>query len=73
LFQGYTAAHFAAAWGQVESLRALIENGANVQLKNSYNETARDIAQRYSKYSCIEYIDWSGEMTDLSRVIFELE
>jgi len=57
---GYTAAHFAAAWGQVDCLRVLANNGADMLLKNFHDETPRDIAKRYEKYPCIQYMDWAG-------------
>jgi len=50
----------AAAWNRVESLRVLVENGADCNLKNAYNEVARDVAVRYGNRSCINYLDSAG-------------
>jgi len=50
----------AAAWNRVESLKALIDSGADRELKNSYNELARDVAERYGNHSCMNYLDSAG-------------
>ena len=50
----------AAAWNRVESLKVLIDHGADCDMKNSYNETARDVAMRYGNRSCMNYLDTAG-------------
>ena len=50
----------AAAWNRVESLKVLIDSGADCDIKNSYNETARDVAVRYENRRCINYLDTAG-------------
>ena len=50
----------AAAWNRVESLKVLVESGANCDLKNTYNEMARDVAARYEYRGCLNYLDSSG-------------
>ena len=50
----------AAAWNRKESLKLLIDNGADCDIRNSYNETARDVAIRYRNHSCISYLDTAG-------------
>jgi len=50
----------AAAWNRVESVKVLIESGADCDIKNSYNETARDVAARYKNRSCVNYLDSAG-------------
>jgi len=57
---GYTALHMAAAWNRVESLKVLVDSGADRELKNSYNELARDVAERYGNRSCMNYLDSAG-------------
>ena len=58
---GYTALHVAAAWGQLNAVKALIAGGSDHSLKNQNNETARDMAQRYGKLECVVYLDRSGK------------
>ncbi|XP_067894019.1 ankyrin repeat domain-containing protein 45 isoform X3 [Heterodontus francisci] len=57
--RGYTPLHCAAAWGKLESLKTLVDLGANVQEVNFRGEKARDIANRYSKTDCTEFLDWA--------------
>ena len=59
-FSGYTAAHFAAAWGKVKSLQTLMDSGADMELKTVYGETPRDVAKRYKQFDCIAYYHWAG-------------
>jgi len=51
----------AAAWNRVDSLRLLVDSGADCDLKNAYNEVARDVAERYGNRSCINYLDSAGQ------------
>uniref|UniRef100_UPI00398F37CE ankyrin repeat domain-containing protein 45 isoform X2 n=1 Tax=Pristiophorus japonicus TaxID=55135 RepID=UPI00398F37CE len=57
--RGYTPLHCAAAWGKLESLKTLVGLGANIQNINLRAEKARDIANRYSKTECTEFLDWA--------------
>ena len=57
---GYTALHMAAAWNRVEIVKVLVESGADCDLKNSYNEVARDVAERYGNRNCMNFLDSSG-------------
>ncbi|XP_078417637.1 ankyrin repeat domain-containing protein 45 isoform X1 [Cetorhinus maximus] len=57
--RGYTPLHCAAAWGKLESLKTLVDLGANVEEANFRGEKARDIANRYSKSDCVEFLDWA--------------
>jgi len=63
---GYTAVHMAAAWNRVDSLKVLIDNGADYDLKTSYSEAAKDIAERYGNRSCMNYLDSAGVLPFLS-------
>lgn len=62
---GYRALHHAAAWGRVECLKVLVEGGANLHHKTTYDETARDIALRYKQTECVDFLDWAG-MAEMS-------
>ena len=57
---GYSALHHGAAWGRVGCLRALVASGANHHLSTRHKETPRDLAERYSKTTCVEYLDCVG-------------
>ena len=57
---GYTALHRAASWGHVSCLRVLVTNGADLQLRNTHGERAREAADRYNKADCVEYLDQAG-------------
>ncbi|XP_067846901.1 ankyrin repeat domain-containing protein 45 [Heptranchias perlo] len=57
--RGYTPLHCGAAWGKLDSLKTLVELGASVQESSFRNEKARDIANRYSKTDCTEFLDWA--------------
>ena len=56
----------AAVWNRVESLKVLIDSGADCDLKNSHSEVARDVAARYGNRSCTNYLDSAGVCPVLS-------
>ena len=58
---GYAALHHAAAWGKVDCLKMLVDNGADLQLKTKHGERAREIALRYNQTECVDYLDWAGK------------
>ena len=60
LLIGYTALHQAAAWGKIESLKALVDGGADLQLRTKNKERARETALRYNQTECVDYLDWAG-------------
>ena len=57
---GYTALHRAASWGHPDCLKVMVLNGADLQIYNTHGERAREIAARYHKDSCVEYLDRAG-------------
>jgi ankyrin repeat protein len=57
--KGYSVLHLSAAWGQIDCLKVLVDNGADLQLRNALDERPRDVAARYRIYPCIEYLDWA--------------
>lgn len=61
---GYTLLHCAAAWGQLETLKTLIELEADIYATTSRGEKARDIACRYEQTECVAFLDWAGKSGD---------
>lgn len=66
---GYSALHFAAAWGRVDSLRALYESGWDIHLRTVYGERARETALRYNHPDCVEFLDWADAKNCLELTI----
>lgn len=62
-YAGYTALHHSAAWGHLKCLKALVSLGANHLHTTRHKETARDIAMRYKKVDCAEFLDAVGKHT----------
>ena len=61
LFPGYSPLHCSTLWGQLETVKTLVALGANMQLRNFRGERATDVASRYLKTDCAEYLNWAGE------------
>ncbi|KAL8178084.1 UNVERIFIED_CONTAM: hypothetical protein K2H54_029129 [Gekko kuhli] len=59
--RGYTLLHCAAAWGQLETLKTLVELDADIFATTFRGEKARDIAYRYEQTECVEFLDWAGD------------
>lgn len=58
---GYSPLHYAALWGQLDTLVTLVELGADIEARNFRGERAKEVASRYSKTDCIDYLSWAGE------------
>lgn len=58
---GYTLLHCAAAWGRLETLKALVELDVDIEALNFRGEKARDVADRYSQTECVHFLDWAGK------------
>jgi len=58
---GYSPLHLACAWNQLEVVRNLIINGADIQLKTLHGEKPIDIAKRYQFEQIVEYLEWIGK------------
>lgn len=58
---GYTLLHCAAAWGRLETLKALVDLDVDTEALNFREERARDVAARYSQTACVEFLDWAGK------------
>ncbi|KAL7984742.1 hypothetical protein Chor_003312, partial [Crotalus horridus] len=55
----YTLLHCAAAWGQLNTLKTLIELEADIYATTFRDENAREIANRYKQTECVEFLDWA--------------
>ncbi|XP_078248538.1 ankyrin repeat domain-containing protein 45 isoform X3 [Pogona vitticeps] len=71
--RGYTLLHCAAAWGQLETLRTLIELEADIYATTFRGEKARDIAYRYNKTECVEFLDWAEAKQNLRNFISQIQ
>lgn len=48
-------------WGQLDTLKTLVELNADFQAVSFRGEKAVDVAWRYDKLDCAEYLAWAGE------------
>jgi len=55
-YNGDTPAHDAARFGHLSVVRALVENGANVALRNHAGLTVADVAAQYEKGDVVSYL-----------------
>ncbi|XP_062959782.1 ankyrin repeat domain-containing protein 45 [Cynocephalus volans] len=67
--RGYTLLHCAAAWGRLETLKALVELDVDTEALNFREERARDVAARYSQTECVEFLDWADARLALKKYI----
>lgn len=67
--RGYTLLHCAAAWGRLETLKALVELDVDIEALNFRKERARDVAVRYSQTECVEFLDWAEARLALKKYI----
>ncbi|OCT82889.1 ankyrin repeat domain 45 S homeolog isoform X1 [Xenopus laevis] len=67
--RGYSLLHCAAAWGQLDMLKTLIELDANVKACNFCNEKAYEIAVRYNKTECADFLAWAEAKLELKMYI----
>ncbi|XP_048968229.1 ankyrin repeat domain-containing protein 45 isoform X2 [Canis lupus dingo] len=65
----YTLLHCAAAWGRLETLKALVELDVDIEALNFREERARDVAARYSQTECVEFLDWADARLALKKYI----
>jgi len=71
---GYTALHHAANWGKIESLKVLVDIGADLQLKTiRQEERARELAERYKKTECVDFLDWAEARQHLLDAIAQVK
>ncbi|XP_056379249.1 ankyrin repeat domain-containing protein 45 isoform X2 [Hyla sarda] len=57
--RGYSPLHCAAAWSQVDVLKALVDLEGDIFLHNFCGEKASDIATRYDKTECADFLKWA--------------
>ncbi|XP_007945299.1 ankyrin repeat domain-containing protein 45 [Orycteropus afer afer] len=67
--RGYTLLHCAAAWGRLETLKALVDLDVDIEALNFQDERARDVAARYSQTECVEFLDWANARLTLRKYI----
>ncbi|XP_058166128.1 ankyrin repeat domain-containing protein 45 [Dasypus novemcinctus] len=67
--RGYTLLHCAAAWGRLETLKALVDLDVDIEALNFRKERARDVAARYSQTECVEFLDWADARLALKKYI----
>eukprot|EP00079_Xenopus_tropicalis_P035339 XP_017949110.1 PREDICTED: ankyrin repeat domain-containing protein 45 isoform X1 [Xenopus tropicalis] len=66
---GYSPLHCAAAWGQLDMLKTLVEMGADIKACNFCNEKAYEIAIRYNKTECADFLAWAEAKLELKIYI----
>ncbi|XP_056600140.1 ankyrin repeat domain-containing protein 45 [Triplophysa dalaica] len=67
--RGYSPLHSSAMWGQLDTLKTLVELNADLQATNFLGEKAVDVARRYCKPDCEEYLAWADAKQDLQALI----
>ncbi|KAE8610713.1 hypothetical protein XENTR_v10012216 [Xenopus tropicalis] len=67
--RGYSPLHCAAAWGQLDMLKTLVEMGADIKACNFCNEKAYEIAIRYNKTECADFLAWAEAKLELKIYI----
>lgn len=67
---GWTALHFAAAYGHIAIARLLIEAGADVTIKNNVGLTPIDVAKQNKKIEILEILE-SAKLNKLSPKTLE--
>jgi len=55
-YNGDTPAHDAARFGHLNVVRALVDNGANVTIRNGAGKTVAEVAAQYEKGDVVNYI-----------------
>ncbi|KAG5847491.1 hypothetical protein ANANG_G00126620 [Anguilla anguilla] len=67
--RGYSPLHYAALWGHLDTVKTLVELGANLHAQNFRGERANEVACRYSKIACAEYLSWAEAKQNLEEYI----
>ncbi|KAM6456884.1 ankyrin repeat domain-containing protein 45 isoform 3-T3 [Liasis olivaceus] len=71
--RGYTLLHCAAAWGQLDTLKTLVELEADIYATTFRGEKAREIANRYKQTECVEFLDWAEAKQNLRNFISQVQ
>ncbi|KAJ1173202.1 hypothetical protein NDU88_005042 [Pleurodeles waltl] len=71
--RGYSPIHCAAAWGQLDTLSTMVELGADIVANNFRGEKARDVALRYRKTDCADFLELSEAKQVLELYITQIQ
>ncbi|XP_069497287.1 ankyrin repeat domain-containing protein 45 isoform X2 [Ambystoma mexicanum] len=71
--RGYLPIHCAAAWAQLDTLKTLVEQGSDIVGMNFRGEKARDVALRYGKMDCVEFLDLEEVKLTLRLYITQIQ
>ncbi|XP_053549230.1 ankyrin repeat domain-containing protein 45 [Bombina bombina] len=71
--RGYFPIHCAAAWGQLDVLKTLVELGANILALNFRGEKACEIAARYNKTECAQFLTWAESKLELKMYVSHVQ
>ncbi|KAJ8274544.1 hypothetical protein COCON_G00091690 [Conger conger] len=69
--RGYSPLHYAALWGHLDTVKTLVELGANLHAQNFRGERANEVACRYSKTACADYLSWAEAKQNFQEYITE--
>ncbi|XP_072276036.1 ankyrin repeat domain-containing protein 45 [Pyxicephalus adspersus] len=67
--RGYLPLHCAAAWGHLEVIKTIVDLGGDILLLNFRGEKAYDIAVRYNKTDCADFLQWAEARLTLKNYI----
>ncbi|XP_056092428.1 ankyrin repeat domain-containing protein 45 [Rhinichthys klamathensis goyatoka] len=70
--RGYSPLHCSGMWGQLDTLKTLVELNADFQATNFRGEKAVDVARRYDKLDCAEFLAWAEAKQSLQALIQEV-
>ncbi|KTF88998.1 hypothetical protein cypCar_00005774 [Cyprinus carpio] len=70
--RGYSPLHYSAMWGQLDTLKTLVELNADFQAISFRGEKAVDVARRYDKLDCAEYLAWAEAKQSLQALIEDM-
>nr|XP_046263728.1 ankyrin repeat domain-containing protein 45 [Scatophagus argus] len=63
--RGYSALHLAACWGHLETVRTLLELGADTKSRTFREDRPVDLARRYSRIDCADSLMLADAKQDL--------
>ncbi|TDH06320.1 hypothetical protein EPR50_G00130890 [Perca flavescens] len=63
--RGYSSLHLAACWGHLETVRTLLELGADTQAKTFRGDRPVDLARKYSRTDCADCLVLAEAKQDL--------
>uniref|UniRef100_A0A8C5R8G3 Ankyrin repeat domain 45 n=1 Tax=Leptobrachium leishanense TaxID=445787 RepID=A0A8C5R8G3_9ANUR len=71
--RGYLPLHCSAAWGQLEVLKTLVDLGGDMMAVNFLGEKATDVALRYNKTECADFLVWAEAKQSLKASIIHTQ